>query len=147
MNFLLNFVVFIYRYIQCIHQKLYHLTVADYEEFTSTIMSARTAFQITPDGNTQFKDWLQSIRRYLKIFLRKSGIYYSCFLFSDQNPAKKSCGRKSMPLFKTTLNDKGLIRLVSTQQYQLPQYHQILQQQYHQPVAPPHIIIIIPTPN
>lgn len=51
------------RYIQCIHQKLYHLTVADYEEFTSTILSARNAFQITPEGSAQFKDWLQSIKR------------------------------------------------------------------------------------
>lgn len=51
------------RYIQCIHQKLYHLTVADYEEFSSTILSARNAFQITPEGSAQFKDWLQSIKR------------------------------------------------------------------------------------
>lgn len=50
-------------YIQSIHQKLYHLTVADYEVFVSTILSARNAFQITPDGPQQFKDWLQSIRR------------------------------------------------------------------------------------
>ncbi|XP_055711055.1 zinc finger SWIM domain-containing protein 8 homolog isoform X3 [Phlebotomus papatasi] len=50
-------------YIQCIHQKLYHLTTADYEEFSSIILAARAAFQITPEGNAQFKDWLQSIRR------------------------------------------------------------------------------------
>ncbi|XP_053669312.1 zinc finger SWIM domain-containing protein 8 homolog [Anopheles marshallii] len=50
-------------YFQCIHQKLYHLTIADYEDFTSTIISARNAFQITPEGNAQFKDWLQSIKR------------------------------------------------------------------------------------
>ncbi|CRK90648.1 CLUMA_CG004349, isoform A [Clunio marinus] len=50
-------------YIQCIHTKLYHLTVADYEEFTNTILSARAAFQITPEGHNQFKDWIQSIRR------------------------------------------------------------------------------------
>lgn len=53
----------IVRYIQCIHTKLYHLTVADYEEFTNTILSARAAFQITPEGHNQFKDWIQSIRR------------------------------------------------------------------------------------
>lgn len=51
------------RYIQCIHQKLYHLTAADYEDFANIILAARTAFQITPEGNAQFKDWLQSIRR------------------------------------------------------------------------------------
>uniref|UniRef100_T1GJQ2 Zinc finger SWIM domain-containing protein 8 n=1 Tax=Megaselia scalaris TaxID=36166 RepID=T1GJQ2_MEGSC len=50
-------------YIQCIHQKLYHLTQSDYEEFASIILAARAAFQITPEGNAQFKDWLQSIKR------------------------------------------------------------------------------------
>lgn len=38
--------------------------MADYEEFTNTILSARAAFQITPEGHNQFKDWIQSIRRY-----------------------------------------------------------------------------------
>lgn len=51
------------RYIQCIHQKLYHLTTGDYEDFASIILAARTAFQISVDGNAQFKDWLQSIKR------------------------------------------------------------------------------------
>lgn len=50
-------------YIQCIHQKLYHLTQADYEDFASIILAARAAFQITPEGSAQFKDWLQSIKR------------------------------------------------------------------------------------
>ncbi|RZF44726.1 hypothetical protein LSTR_LSTR000678 [Laodelphax striatellus] len=50
-------------YIQCMHLKLYHLTAADYEDFVSIVCSARAAFQITPEGNTQFKEWLQSIRR------------------------------------------------------------------------------------
>lgn len=45
------------------HQKLYHLTAADYEDFVSIVCAARAAFQITPEGNTQFKEWLQSIRR------------------------------------------------------------------------------------
>lgn len=53
----------IFRYIQCIHQKLYHLTPSDYEDFANIILAARAAFQITPEGNAQFKDWLQSIRR------------------------------------------------------------------------------------
>ncbi|KAJ8948389.1 hypothetical protein NQ314_008429 [Rhamnusium bicolor] len=52
-------------YIQCMHQKLYHLTSADYEDFVSIVCAARAAFQITPDGTTQFKEWLQSIRRYV----------------------------------------------------------------------------------
>ncbi|XP_075215319.1 zinc finger SWIM domain-containing dorado [Lycorma delicatula] len=50
-------------YIQCMHQKLYHLTTGDYEDFVSIVCAARAAFQITPEGNTQFKEWLQSIRR------------------------------------------------------------------------------------
>ncbi|EEZ97539.2 zinc finger SWIM domain-containing protein 8 homolog [Tribolium castaneum] len=50
-------------YIQCMHQKLYHLTSADYEDFVSIVCAARAAFQITPDGSAQFKEWLQSIRR------------------------------------------------------------------------------------
>uniref|UniRef100_A0A1I8Q616 SWIM-type domain-containing protein n=1 Tax=Stomoxys calcitrans TaxID=35570 RepID=A0A1I8Q616_STOCA len=50
-------------YIQCIHQKLYHLTPADYEDFASIVVAARAAFQITPEGSAQFKDWLQSIKR------------------------------------------------------------------------------------
>ena len=55
---------YVHRYIQCMHQKLYHLTTADYEDFVNIVCSARAAFQITPEGNTQFKEWLQSIRRY-----------------------------------------------------------------------------------
>ncbi|KRT86467.1 hypothetical protein AMK59_1153, partial [Oryctes borbonicus] len=46
-------------YIQCMHQKLYHLTPADYEDFVNIVMAARAAFQITPEGSAQFKEWLQ----------------------------------------------------------------------------------------
>lgn len=55
--------LFDFRYIQCMHQKLYHLTAGDYEEFASIVCAARAAFQINPEGNTQFKEWLQSIKR------------------------------------------------------------------------------------
>lgn len=58
-----NLVCFDFRYIQCMHQKLYHLTAGDYEEFASIVCAARAAFQINPEGNTQFKEWLQSIKR------------------------------------------------------------------------------------
>ncbi|XP_050667578.1 zinc finger SWIM domain-containing protein 8 homolog isoform X2 [Leptidea sinapis] len=50
-------------YIQCIHQKLYHLTSVEYEEFVAIVLSARNAFQLTPEGHTQFKEWLASLRR------------------------------------------------------------------------------------
>ncbi|XP_014289772.1 zinc finger SWIM domain-containing protein 8 homolog [Halyomorpha halys] len=50
-------------YIQCLHQKLYHLSSAEYDEFLNLVLSARAAFQITPEGSQQFKEWLQSIRR------------------------------------------------------------------------------------
>lgn len=69
----------IFRYIQCIHQKLYHLTAADYEDFSSIILAARAAFQITPEGNAQFKDWLQSIRRFFFLY------------FSDKNRIQTIC--------------------------------------------------------
>lgn len=58
-----NFISQFFRYIQCMHQKLYHLTAGDYEEFASIVCAARAAFQINPEGNTQFKEWLQSIKR------------------------------------------------------------------------------------
>lgn len=45
------------------HQKLYHLTTTENEDFVSIVLAARAAFHITPDGSAQFKDWLTSIRR------------------------------------------------------------------------------------
>lgn len=74
------------RYIQCIHTKLYHLTVADYEEFTNTILSARAAFQITPEGHNQFKDWIQSIRRFVDDAVDSSlnqNLTFLCIFFSS----------------------------------------------------------------
>lgn len=50
------------------HQKLYHLMSPDYEDFASVVRAARTAFHITPEGHTQFKEWLQSIKRYEKFY-------------------------------------------------------------------------------
>ncbi|XP_032453263.1 zinc finger SWIM domain-containing protein 8 isoform X6 [Nasonia vitripennis] len=51
-------------YIQCMHQKLYHLSTPDYEDFASIVRAARAAFHITPEGHTQFKEWLQSIKSF-----------------------------------------------------------------------------------
>ncbi|PSN52082.1 hypothetical protein C0J52_03900, partial [Blattella germanica] len=42
-------------YIQCMHQKLYHITTADYEDFVNIVCSARAAFQITPEGQNHAK--------------------------------------------------------------------------------------------
>ncbi|CAG7787025.1 unnamed protein product [Allacma fusca] len=50
-------------YFQCLHQKLYHITLSDYEDFVSIVCTARQAFHLTPDGNSQFKEWLQNLRR------------------------------------------------------------------------------------
>ncbi|KOC70003.1 Zinc finger SWIM domain-containing protein KIAA0913, partial [Habropoda laboriosa] len=50
-------------YFQCLHQKLYHLTTGEYEDFVSVVRAARAAFHITPEGHVQFKEWLQSIKR------------------------------------------------------------------------------------
>lgn len=51
------------RYIQCMHQKLYHLTSGEYEDFVNVVCAARAAFHITPEGHVQFKERLQSIKR------------------------------------------------------------------------------------
>lgn len=80
-------------YIQCMHQKLYHLTPADYEDFVNIVCVARTAFQITAEGSAQFKEWLQSIKRYVfktKVFNQQT--FY--LMLVGQNLAKKSYGRK-----------------------------------------------------
>lgn len=45
------------------HHKLYHLMSGEYEEFASVVCAARAAFHITPEGHTQFKEWLQSMKR------------------------------------------------------------------------------------
>ncbi|XP_025198718.1 zinc finger SWIM domain-containing protein 8-like [Melanaphis sacchari] len=50
-------------YIQLLHQKLYQLSSADYEEYVGILYSAYGAFAMTPEGGTMFKDWLQSVRR------------------------------------------------------------------------------------
>ncbi len=51
------------RFIACTHFKMYHITPADYDEFVGIIRSARSAFQLTPGGNIQFNELLQSLRR------------------------------------------------------------------------------------
>jgi len=50
-------------YFQCLHQKLYHISASDYEDFVSIVCTARKAFHLTPDGASQFKEWLQNLRR------------------------------------------------------------------------------------
>ena len=50
-------------YFQCLHQKLYHITVSEYDDFVSIVCTARQAFHLTPDGGSQFKEWLQNLRR------------------------------------------------------------------------------------
>jgi len=50
-------------YYQCIHQRLYHLTPAEYEDFTAIILHARKAFMWTPSGSNDFQNLLSSMRR------------------------------------------------------------------------------------
>jgi len=50
-------------YFQCLHQKLYHITISDYEDFVSIVCNAKQAFHLTPDGISQFKEWLTNLRR------------------------------------------------------------------------------------
>lgn len=54
-----------FRYIQLLHQKLYQLSSSDYEDYVGILYSAYGAFAMTPEGTTMFKEWLQSVRRYL----------------------------------------------------------------------------------
>lgn len=64
LNQLVNeYLLFTRRYIQLLHQKLYQLSSADYEEYVGIMYSAYGAFAMTPEGSTMFKDWLQSVRR------------------------------------------------------------------------------------
>nr|XP_011443902.2 zinc finger SWIM domain-containing protein 8 [Crassostrea gigas] len=48
---------------QCAHQKIHHINQSDYDDFVSTICSARNAFCLTPGGLVQFQELLQSLRR------------------------------------------------------------------------------------
>merc|ERR1719340_352379 len=50
-------------YYQCIHQRLYHLTPAEYEDFTGIILHARKAFLWTASGANEFQNLLNSLRR------------------------------------------------------------------------------------
>nr|XP_039261702.1 zinc finger SWIM domain-containing protein 8-like isoform X1 [Styela clava] len=50
-------------YIHFIHNRLYHLHPADYDDFASLVQNSRTAFCMTPGGLMQFNEVLQSIRR------------------------------------------------------------------------------------
>lgn len=50
-------------YYQCIHQRLYHLTSSDYEEFVNVLLHAKRAFHWTQEGVAAFSQLLQSIRR------------------------------------------------------------------------------------
>ena len=50
-------------YIQCIHQRMYHITPPEYDDFINVVQSAQKAFMMAPGGMTQFNDFLQSLRR------------------------------------------------------------------------------------
>ena len=52
-----------YRFIQCAHQRIHHISNADYDEFVSIVCTARNAFYLAPGGIVQFNELLQSLRR------------------------------------------------------------------------------------
>ena len=52
-------------YYNCIHQKLFHLTTADYEDFVNILLYAKRAFHWTPEGVQSYAQLLVSIKRYL----------------------------------------------------------------------------------
>ena len=51
------------RFVQCTHQRMNHITAAEYDEIVNIICSARNAFYMTPGGLVQFNELLQSLRR------------------------------------------------------------------------------------
>lgn len=53
----------LHRFIQCAHHRIHHISPADYDDFVSTICSARNAFCLSPGGMVQFQELLQSLRR------------------------------------------------------------------------------------
>ncbi|XP_025100498.1 zinc finger SWIM domain-containing protein 8-like isoform X2 [Pomacea canaliculata] len=50
-------------FIQCAHQRIHHISNADYDEFVSIVCTARNAFYLAPGGLVQFNELLQSLRR------------------------------------------------------------------------------------
>jgi len=50
-------------YVQCLYQKLYHITVSEYDDFANIVCEARQVFLLSPDGGSQFKELQQNIRR------------------------------------------------------------------------------------
>ncbi|ESO89038.1 hypothetical protein LOTGIDRAFT_209983 [Lottia gigantea] len=50
-------------FMQCAHQRIHHITQADYDEFVSIVCRARNAFYMAPGGMVQFTELLQSLRR------------------------------------------------------------------------------------
>ena len=53
----------VYRFVQCTHQRMNHITPAESDEIVNIICSARNAFYMTPGGLVQFNELLQSLRR------------------------------------------------------------------------------------
>ncbi|XP_050394140.1 zinc finger SWIM domain-containing protein 8 [Patella vulgata] len=50
-------------FMQCAHQRIHHITQADYDEFVTIVCRARNAFYMAPGGMVQFHELLQSLRR------------------------------------------------------------------------------------
>nr|KAG5692676.1 hypothetical protein BaRGS_028476 [Batillaria attramentaria] len=50
-------------FIQCAHQRIHHISNADYDEFVNIVCTARNAFYLAPGGIVQFNELLQSLRR------------------------------------------------------------------------------------
>lgn len=51
------------RFIGCAHHKIQHIATTDYDDFCSTIIAARAAFNLSPGGHLQFNELLQSLKR------------------------------------------------------------------------------------
>ena len=51
------------RFTSGIYFQLMNIASSDYDEFISTLRTARAAFQMTPGGHLQFNDLLQKLKR------------------------------------------------------------------------------------
>lgn len=57
-----NYFVTWHRFTECIYFQLQHITSGEYEEFISTIRSARTVYHMLPDGNRSFNELIHRLK-------------------------------------------------------------------------------------
>ena len=95
-------------YYQCIHQKLFHLTTNDYEDFVNILVHARRAFHWTPEGVQSYSQLLLSIKRWVTMALVVTvSVSVSLFKFFRN----KSCKRDLWNKIEMTKQEQGIPQL------------------------------------